>query len=155
MDYQLNGIVLNHTLKSYTITPIERANVLKVTMKFYGGYKYKSPNIRIDNLRKQKFLDQFRMYPGLVPVPVSGPDPSSYSTKPFCSDSPSCHDICSPEGNQEAKGCNPLITRSTWWVVKLQRCMVKQKLEHTSRWVTDLLDQRAELKRNLKDGARS
>ena len=42
MDYQLKGLILNHTLKSYAITPIESANVLKVTMKFYGGYKYES-----------------------------------------------------------------------------------------------------------------
>ena len=39
MDYWLKGLILNHTLKSYTITPIESANVLEVTMKFDGGYK--------------------------------------------------------------------------------------------------------------------
>ena len=37
MDSQLKGIILNCTLKSYTITPIESNNVLEVTMKFYGG----------------------------------------------------------------------------------------------------------------------
>ena len=37
MDSQLKGLILNHTLKSYTITPIESNNVLEVTMKFYGG----------------------------------------------------------------------------------------------------------------------
>ena len=36
MDYQLKGFILNHTLKSYAITLVESANVLKVTMKFYG-----------------------------------------------------------------------------------------------------------------------
>ena len=36
MDSQLKGLILNHTLKSYTITPIESNNVLEVTMKFYG-----------------------------------------------------------------------------------------------------------------------
>ena len=43
MDFRLKGIILNCTLKSYKITPIESANVLRVTMKFYGGFKYKSP----------------------------------------------------------------------------------------------------------------
>ena len=46
MDSKIKGIILNHTLKSYSITPIEGANVLKVTMRFYGGYKYKSPSRR-------------------------------------------------------------------------------------------------------------
>ena len=39
MESRLKGIILNHTLKSYAITPIESPNVLKVTMKLYGGYK--------------------------------------------------------------------------------------------------------------------
>ena len=46
MDSQLKGLILNHTLKSYTMTPIESNNVLEVTMKFYVGYKYKSPSKR-------------------------------------------------------------------------------------------------------------
>ena len=46
MDSQLKGLILNCTLKSYTITPIESNNVLEVAMKFYGGYKYKSPSKR-------------------------------------------------------------------------------------------------------------
>ena len=29
MDYQLKGLILNRTLKSYAITPIESPNVLK------------------------------------------------------------------------------------------------------------------------------
>ena len=36
MDSPLKGIILNCTLKSYMITPIESANVLKVTMRVYG-----------------------------------------------------------------------------------------------------------------------
>ena len=43
MDYQLKGLILNCILKSYIISPIESANMLKVTMRFYGGSKYKSP----------------------------------------------------------------------------------------------------------------
>ena len=37
MDFQLKGMILNITLKSYKIMPIEGANELKVMMKFYGG----------------------------------------------------------------------------------------------------------------------
>ena len=32
MDYQLKGFILNCTLKPYTITPTESANVLKSTI---------------------------------------------------------------------------------------------------------------------------
>ena len=54
MDYWLKGLILNHTLNSYTITPIESTNVLKTTMRFYGDYKYKSPSKRRrEKLRKE------------------------------------------------------------------------------------------------------
>ena len=56
MDPQLKVIILNHTLKPYKITPIERSNVLKVTMTFHGGLKYKSPSKRMgDKPKKEKF----------------------------------------------------------------------------------------------------
>ena len=74
MDYQLKGLILNTTLKSYTITPIESANVLEVTMKFYGGYKYKSPSKRRwDRLRNKRFLAKFKRDPLLVPIPSPVP----------------------------------------------------------------------------------
>ena len=77
MDSQLKGFILNHTLKSYTITPIESNNVLVVTMKFYGGYKYKSPSKRRwDRLRKERFLAKFKRDPLLVPIPFLEPDQS-------------------------------------------------------------------------------
>ena len=77
MDSRLKGIMLNHTLKSYKITPIISANVLKVTMKFYGGFKYKSPHKRRrDKLRKEKFLAKFRRAPILVPIPFLEPGQS-------------------------------------------------------------------------------
>ena len=79
MDYQLKGLILNRTLKSYAITPIESANVLKVTMKFYGGYKYKSPSKRRrDMLRKKRFLAKFRKDPVLVLVPFLEPGQSPH-----------------------------------------------------------------------------
>ena len=77
MDSQLKGLILNHTLKSYTITPIESNNVLEVIMKFYGGYKYKSPSKRRrDRLRKEKVLAKFKRDPLLVPIPFLEPGQS-------------------------------------------------------------------------------
>ena len=77
MDSQLKGLILNRTLKSYTITPIESNNVLQVTMKFYGGYKYKSPSKRRrDRLMKERFLAKFKRDPLLVPIPFLEPGQS-------------------------------------------------------------------------------
>ena len=77
MDSQLKGLFLNHTLKSFTITPIESTNVLQVTMKFYWGYKYKSPSKRRwDSLRKERFLAKFKRDNLLVPFPFLGPGQS-------------------------------------------------------------------------------
>ena len=77
MDSQLKGLILNHTLKSYTITPIESNNELEVTMKFYGGYKYKSPSKRRrDRLRRERFLAKFKRDPLLVPIPLLEPGQS-------------------------------------------------------------------------------
>ena len=79
MDYWLKGLNLNCTLKSYTITPIESTNVLKVTMKFYRGYKYNSTCKRMgDKLRKEKFLAQFRSDPVLEPIPFLEPGQSPH-----------------------------------------------------------------------------
>ena len=89
MDSQLKGLILNHTLTSYTIAPIESNNVLEVTMKFYGGYKYKSPSKRRqDRLRKERFLAKFKRDPLLVPIPFleSGQFPSPMTLGgPVCS----------------------------------------------------------------------
>ena len=87
MDPQLKGIILNHTLKSYKITPIESANVLRVILRFYGGFKYKSPSKRRrDKLGKEKFLTKVRSDPILVPIPFLEPGQSpSHATqgRPF------------------------------------------------------------------------
>ena len=89
MDSQLRGLILNRTLKSYTITPIESNNVLEVTMKFCGGYKYKSPSKRRrDRLRKEKFLAKFKRDPLLVPIPFLEPGQSPFPVDlggPVCS----------------------------------------------------------------------
>ena len=91
MDSQLKGLILNHTLKSYTITPIESNNVLEVTMKFYGGYKYKSPSKRrLDRLRKERFLAKFKRDPLLVPIPFLEP---GHSPSPVALGGPVCSAI--------------------------------------------------------------
>ena len=58
-------------------------------MKFYGGYKYKSPSKRRqDRLRKERFLAKFKRDPLLVPIPFLEPghSPSSVALGgPVCS----------------------------------------------------------------------
>ena len=91
MDSQLKGLIFNHTLKSYTITPIESNNVLEVTMKFYGGYKYKSPSKRRrDGFRKERFLAKFKRDPLLVPIPFLEP---GHSPSPVALGGPVCSAI--------------------------------------------------------------
>ena len=80
MSSWMKGIILNHNFKSYKITPTESANVLNITMKFYGSYKYRSlSKRRREGLRKRRFLAHFRNDPVLVPVPFL--EPSQY---PHC-----------------------------------------------------------------------
>ena len=43
MDSRLKGIILNHTLKSYKITPIESANVLKSHNEILWGFQVQKP----------------------------------------------------------------------------------------------------------------
>ena len=91
MDSQLKGLILNHTLRSYTTTPIESNNVLKVTMKFYGGYKYETPSKRRwDRLRKDRFLAKFKRDPLLVPIPFLKP---GQSPSPVALGAPVCSAI--------------------------------------------------------------
>ena len=91
MDYWLKGLILNHTLKSYTITQIESINVLEITMKFYGGYKYKSPSKRRwDRLRKERFLAKSKRYPLLVSIPFMEP---GQSPSPVALGGPVCSTI--------------------------------------------------------------
>ena len=91
MDSQLKGLILNCTLKSYTITPVESNNVFKVTMKFYGGYKSKSPSKRRrDRLRKERFLAKFKRDPLLVPIPFLEP---GHSPSPMALGGPVCSAI--------------------------------------------------------------
>ena len=58
-------------------------------MRFYGGYKYKSPSKRSrDRLRKERFLANFKRDPLLVPIPLLEPGQSHYPVAlggPVCS----------------------------------------------------------------------
>ena len=42
MDPQLKGIILNHTLKAFKITPLREASVIQVTVDFYWGINMKA-----------------------------------------------------------------------------------------------------------------
>ena len=74
MDFRLKEIILNCTLMSYKITSIESVNVLKVTMKFHRGYKYKTPSKRRrDRLRKKGFWPSSIKMLSLFPAPYLDP----------------------------------------------------------------------------------
>ena len=145
MDYQLKELILNHTLKSYAITSIESANVLKVTMKFYGGYKYKSPSKRRrDRLRKKKFLTKFRKDPVLVPVffleSYQSPHPVSLEGLVLATMEAALlkqvHEI-----EEQIRG---FCERWDWLAQEAEQAEKEQ--EKVSNWVRDLLDLRADLR---------
>ena len=148
MDSQLKGIILNHTLKSYKITPIESANVLGVTIMFYGGFKYKSPSKRRrDKLRKEKFLAKFRRDSILVPIPFLEPGQS-----------PSSAVLGGPVLESMATA---FATEMEEVVAEIKRlcqkhiCLAQeaedaaQEREWLSNWMRDLMDQRHEIKAEI------
>ena len=145
MEYQLKGLILNRTLKSYAITPIESANVLKVTMKFYGGYKYKSPSKRRrDMFRKKRFLassgrilfwcQYLSLRPGQSPHPVSlgGPVLATMEASLF----KQVHEI-----EEQIRG---FCERQDRLAKEAEQAEKEQ--EKVSNWVRDLLDQRVGLR---------
>ena len=148
MDFRLKGIILNRTLKSYKITPIESANVLRVTMKFYGGFKYKSPSKRRrDKLRKEKFLAKFRRDPILVPIPFLEP---GQSPPPAVLGGPVLENMGTAFAT-EMKEVSAEIERLC------QKCIclaqeaedAEKERERMSNWVRDLMDQRHEIKAEI------
>ena len=145
MDYQLKGLILNHTLKSYAITPIESANVLKVTMKFYGGYKYKSPSKRRrDMLRKKRFLAKFGKDPVLVPVPFlepgQSPHPVSLGGLVLATmEAPLLKQV--HEIEEQIRG---FCERQDQLAKEAEQA--EKEWEKISNWVRDLLDQRVDLR---------
>ena len=148
MDFRLKGIILNHTLKSYKITPIESANVLRVTMMFYGGFKYKSPSKRRrGKLRKEKFLAKFRRDPILVPIPFLEP---GQSPSPTILGGPVLECMATAFAT-EMKEVLAEIKRLC------QKCIclaqeaedAEKERERMSNWVHDLMDQRHEIKAEI------
>ena len=149
MDSRLKGIILNHTLKSYKIIPIERVNVLEVTMRFYGGFKYKSPSKRRwDRLRKEEFLAKFKRDLLLVPIPFLEP---GQSPSPVILGQPVCWAIATTFTTQtediveEIKmmcdKCN-LLAKETEKAMKEGARM--------SNWVLDLKDKKYNVQKEIQ-----
>ena len=148
MDYQLKGLILNCTLKSYAITPIESANVLKVTMRFYGGFKYKNPRKRRDRLRKNKFLAKFKKDPVLVPVPFLEPGQSPH---PLSLGGPVLATIKNTLLKQVKDFEDQIRGFCHWWDCLAQEAdKAEKEWEKISNWVRDLLDQRADLRDEIR-----
>ena len=147
MNSQLKGIILNHTLKSHTITPIESANVLRATMRSYGGFKYKRPRKRRDRLRKEKFLAKFRRDPFLVPIPFLKP---GKTPTPVALGAP-----------VQAAISTAVLTWAGEMVHEMEmvhdkcNCLAQEteetqiKRDKMSNWVCSLLDQRYDVKREI------
>ena len=124
--------------------PIENVNVLKVTMKFYEGYKYKNPSSsRRYRLRKKRFLTQFRNDSVLLPVPFLEPGQFPYPT--------------TLGGPVPAVVANALIKQTEdtidvlWGLHHQWDCLVQgvekaeKEWEHISNWVGDLIDIKDEI----------
>ena len=144
MDSQLKGIILNHTLKSYMITPTESANKLKVTMKFYGGYKYKSPSKRRrDKCRKAKFLATLRREAFLVPIPFLEP---GQSPQPLSLGGHVCTTITTALLTQEEQ-----MTEGMKELCNQRDCLAQEAEEGEEKWgkmcshVHDLIDKMSDL----------
>ena len=145
MDYQLKGLILNHTLKSYDITPIESANVLKVTMRFYGGYKYKIPSKRRrDRLRKKRFLAKFRKEPVLVPVPFLEPGQSPHPVSLGGPVLATMEAFLLKQVHESQEQIREFCERQDWLAKEAEQA--EKEWEKVSIWVRDLFDQRADLR---------
>ena len=145
MDYQLKGLILNHTLKSYAITPIESANVLKVTMNFYGGYKYKSPSKRRrDRLRKKRLLAKFRKDPVLVPVPILEPGQSPHPVSLGRLVSATMEASLLKQAHEIEEQIRGFHERQDQLAKEAKQA--EKEWEKVSNWVRDLLDQRVDLR---------
>ena len=117
-------------------------------MRFYGGFKYKSPSKRRrDRFRKEKFLAKFRRDPILVPIPFLEP---CQSPSPAALGGPVLESIATA------------FTREMEEVVaEIRRLCQKhinlaQEAEHAEKerdkmfnWVHDLMDQRHEVKTDI------
>ena len=148
MDSRLKGIILNCTLKSYKITPIESANVLRVTMIFYGGFKYKSPSRRRRNkLRKEKFLAKFRRDAILVPIPLPGAWPMPF---PAVLGGPVLESMASAFATEMEEVVAEIKRLCQKHISLAQEAGdVEKEREQMSNWVRDLMDWRHEIKAEI------
>ena len=145
MDYWLKGLILNCTLKSYVITPIENTNVLKVTMKLYGGYKHKSPNKRRrDRLRKKRFLAKFRKDPVLMPVPFLEPGQSPHPVSLGGLVLAIMEATLLQQVHKIEKQIRGFHERQDQLAKEAEQA--EKEWEKVSNWVRDLLDQRDDLR---------
>ena len=139
MDSRLKGIILNCTLKFYSITPIESTNVLRVTMRFYGGFKYKSPSKRRrDKLRKEKFLAKFRRDPILVPMPFLEP---GKCPSPVILSGPVCSAIATAftmQADELVFETKRLCDKHTCLAQETEDAEIKR--DKIFNWVCDLMD---------------
>ena len=148
MDSRLRGIILNHTVKSYKITPIESVNVLRVTMKFYGGFKYKSSSKRRrDKLRKEKFLAKLRRAPILVPIPFLEP---GQSPSPAVLGGPVLKNMATAFATEMKEMVAEIERLHQKHICLAQEAEDAEKdKERMSNWVRDLMDQRHEIKAEI------
>ena len=148
MDSRLKRIILNRTLKSYKITPIESANVLRVTMKFYGGFKYQSPSKRRrDKLGKEKFLAKFRRDCILVPIPFLEP---GQSPPPAILGGPVLENMATAFATEMKEVVAEIKRLHQKRICLAQEAEDAEKeRERMSYWICDLMDQRHEIKAEI------
>ena len=148
MDSRLKEIILNHTLNSYKITPIESTNVLRVTMMFYGCFKYTRPSKRRrDKLRKEKFLAKFRRDPILVPIPFLEP---GQSPSPAVLGGPVLESMATAFATEMEEVVAEIKRLCQKHICLAQEAEDAEKeREQMSNWVHDLTDQRSEIKAEI------
>ena len=148
MDSQLKGVILIGPTK-HTKSPHRKGQCDPSHHGFLWECQYESPTERRDSLRNHKFLAQFRMFPRLVPVP--GPDLFSFRAKTSVPFSPASMAQATYVVLQEVIELRDdiLLLHSQYDKLNCKIHKAEQKLEHTDRWVTDLLDQRPELRNEI------
>ena len=117
-------------------------------MKFYGGFKYKSPSKRRrDKLRKEKFLAKFRRDPILVPIPFLEP---GQTPSPAVLGRPVLENMATVFATEMKE-----VVAETKRLHQKHICLAQEaedaekEREQMSNWVCDLMDQRHEIKAEI------
>ena len=112
-------------------------------MRFYGGYKYKSPSKRRrDRLRKKRFLAKFRKDPVLVPVPFLE---LGQSPHPMCLGGPvlaTMEASLLKQVHEIEEQIREFCERQDRLAKEVEQA--EKEWEKVSNWVRDLFDQRAD-----------